>query len=242
MKTGGFILKLLTFGLYNPVWRCNGCGKETFSGEFFCEDCLKTLPYIGKYRCRHCGRELKSPADFCSTCKGVLVSADRSRSVFNYESPVSGLIKKAKYDGGRYILDYFAKEISFMLLKDFGETEVLCFVPATEKRLKERGYNQSEILAQKVAAITGVPCADCLKKVKETGRQTLLNRSERLKNLSDAFRVSDKSAVRGKNVAIIDDVTTTGATGEAAAARLKKAGALRVFLLTVASVPPKCGY
>ena len=242
MRIKEFLVKILTLGLYDPRWRCNACDKETFDGEFFCKDCEKNLPYNDKTICNHCGRKIVNPAEYCSTCRENMLSVDKARSVFYYAPPVSGLIKKAKYDNGKYILDYFAEKLVFCYLNNFFRSEVVCCVPMSEERLKKRGYNQSEILAKKVAEKINVPFTDCLIKVKETERQATLSRAERLKNLTDSFKVKDKKAIRGKNVLLVDDVTTTGATAEAIAVKLKKAGAIRVHLLTVASVPPKDGY
>ena len=242
MRLKEFLVKILTLGFYNPRWRCNVCGKEIFDGEFFCKDCEKNLPYNDKTICNHCGRKITNPAEYCSTCRENMLSVDKARSVFDYAPPISGLIKKAKYDNGRYILDYFAEKLSYIYLKNFFRSEVVCCVPMSEKRLKERGYNQSELLARKVAEKINVQFKDCLVKTKETERQATLSRAERLKNLTNSFRVKSKKAVQGKNVLLIDDVTTTGATAEAVAAKLKKAGALRVHLITVASVSPKDGY
>ena len=242
MKVKEFFRKLLTLGFYRAEWRCNACGKEIFDGKFFCEDCEKALPYNGKTLCDHCGRCIKVPSDYCLTCKGVLTSVDKARAVFRYEKPISGLIKKAKYNNCKYILDYFAEKLSFLYFANYFKAEVVCFVPMSEKRLKKRKYNQSEVLASKVSEKIGVPLSACLIKTKETERQAKLTRSERLKNLTDSFKVSDKKVVRGKNVLLVDDVSTTGATAEAVAQKLKKAGALRVFLITVANVPSKDGY
>ena len=83
---------------------------------------------------------------------------------------------------------------------------------------------------------------DGIIKVKETKRQATLSRDDRLKNLKGAFRVKNKKEIKDKTVLIVDDVTTTGATGEAVAEKLKKAGAKAVYLLTVASLPPKDKY
>ncbi|MBO4251056.1 MAG: ComF family protein [Clostridia bacterium] len=237
-----FIVKILTKGFYDPTWRCNGCGKEMFGDRFFCEECEKHLPYNDKIVCEHCGRAIKSPSAYCSTCKEILLSVDKARSAFNYDKPISGLIKKAKYDNGRYILDYFATKLANLYFAEFASSEVVCCVPMSKKRLKKRGYNQSELLAKKVAEIINVPFSDCVAKNKETARQAKLKRSKRLKNLTDSFQIKDKNAVRGKNILLIDDVTTTGATAEAVAVKLKKAGALRVHMITVASVPSKDGY
>ena len=242
MRVKDFLIKIFTLGFYNPRWRCNACGKETFDGEFFCKECEKKLPYNDKTFCEHCGRKLINPAEYCSTCKENMLSVDKARSVFDYKPPISALIRQAKYDNGRYILDYFADKLAFLYLKNFFRSEIVCAVPMSEKRLKKRGYNQSEMLAKKVAEKIGVSYSDCLLKTKETERQATLSRAERLKNLTDSFKVKDKKAVRGKNVLLVDDVTTTGATAEAIAVKLKKAGALRVYLITVASVAPKDGY
>ena len=237
-----WLLKILTLGFYDPKWRCNGCGVEIFGEGFFCEKCERDLPYNDKTVCNHCGREILNSSEYCSTCKETMVSVDRARSVFKYERPISGLIKRAKYNNGKYILDYFAEKLSFLYFNNFFRSEVVCCVPMSEKRLKKRKYNQSEYLAEKVAEKINVPFSDCIAKTKETERQAKLTRKERLKNLTDSFKVTDKKAVRGKNVLLVDDVSTTGATAEAVSQKLKKAGALRVHLITVANVPSKDGY
>ena len=227
---------------YYPEWRCVVCGKEIFDGGYFCEKCRDSLPFIDGATCSHCGRKVVADEEYCSTCKGKLTATDRARSVFNYEKPVSTLIKRAKYDNAKYLLDAFSDYLAAAYFKNYYNSYCVTFVPATDKAKKKRGYNQSEILAAKVSEKTGVPLVRAAVKTRETPRQASLNADKRRKNLAEAFRITDKSAVAGKNVLIIDDVTTTGSTGEALAEKLKKAGAAKVELLTVASVPPKDGY
>ena len=111
-----------------------------------------------------------------------------------------------------------------------------------EKDFRNRGYNQSQLLATEVSLRTGVSVFDGVVKIKRTQRQAKLGRTERLKNLKDAYRVTDKKAVKDKVVVIVDDVSTTCSTAEALAEKLKKAGAKTVYLITVASVPPKDEY
>ena len=152
--------------------------------------------------------------------------------------PISKLIKDAKYNNAIYVIDYFAKELSSVYFQNYFNADYLVFVPMTEDAKKKRGYNQSEILANKLSERINVPVLNCLKKVKKTERQATLGRAERLKNLNDAFRVINKKSVVGKSILIVDDVTTTGATAEVVASRLKKAGAKIVNLITVASTPP----
>lgn len=232
------ILQKISSYFFYPNWRCLNCGKEVFEGQEFCDECLKLLPYNDGAICEHCGRKLIQFSHYCSTCKQRLVSLDTCRSCFNYQPPISKLIKKAKYDGARYLLDYFAKEMSNLYFQNYFNADYLTFVPMTKKAQKRRGYNQSQILAQKLSERIKVPVLDCLVKTHKTKRQATLNKEERIKNLLDSFKVVDKKAVKGKSILIVDDVTTTGATAQVIAERLKNAGALKVYLITVASVPP----
>ena len=238
MGIGQFFKKVLNKYFYNPHWRCLVCGREVFEGQSFCDDCKTRLPYNDGPICEHCGRKIVAFENYCSTCKNVLVDLDMCRSAFSYDYPISKLIKDAKYNNSIYLIDYFAKELSFVYFQNYFNADCLVFIPMTEDAQKKRGYNQSKILAQKLSEKIDVPVLECLKKVKKTERQATLGRAERLKNLSDAFRVVDKKAVKDKSILLVDDVTTTGATAQAVASRLKKAGAKIVNLITVASTPP----
>ncbi len=238
MKIKELFPKFLKKYFYNPNWRCLSCGKEIFEDEKFCDDCKNTLPYNDGAICEHCGRAVSSFESYCSTCKNVLVDLDKCRSPFVYAPPISTLIKKAKYDRGIYVIDYFAEQLSLTYLQSYFNADYLTFIPMTEKAERKRGYNQSKILAEKLSARINVPVLDCIEKIKETERQATLGRAERLKNLDGVFRVVDKKSVKDKSILIIDDVSTTGATAQTIAKRLKSAGAKIVNLLTVASTPP----
>lgn len=224
--------------LFNPTWRCLSCGKEIFEDEYFCKDCYNALPFNSGAICDHCGRQTVASENYCSTCKNVLVSLDKCRSVFNYEGKIAFLIKQAKYENKKYLLDYFANELTALYKNCPFTADIVVCVPMTEKSLKKRGYNQSKILAQTFAKNCNLPFIDCLVKEKETSRQATLSREERRKNLQGVFRVAKRKEVKDKCVLLIDDVTTTGSTAEIIAKRLKGAGAKAVYLLTIASVPP----
>ena len=228
--------------LFGVKWCCNNCGKEIFSGKYFCEKCEKQLPYNDGYLCEHCGRKLSMPLSYCSTCKNNLVDIDKSRSVFVYKEPISYLIQEAKYSNKRYLLEMFASFLEPIYQKNYFDADYLCFVPMTDKAFKKRGYNQSKILAEELSKRINVQVLDCLRKTKETSRQAKLNRKERLQNLKGVFKVVDKKSVADKSIMIIDDVSTTGATAQVIASILKDAGAKKVYLLSVASVPPREGY
>ncbi len=226
---------------HNPKWRCLSCGKEIFEGDF-CLECKEKLPFNNRAICNHCGRQTLAGVGYCSTCKGELVSIDKCRSVFNYDLPISALIKRLKYDNRRYVAEIFAKYLSNAYFKNYFNADFLTYVPMTKRAERKRGYNQGRLLAEETSKIVGVSVVECVAKVKETKRQVKLKRIERLKNLENAFKVIDRKIVKDKVIVVIDDVTTTGATAEAIAKKLKSAGAKMVYLLTIASVPSKEKY
>ena len=236
------IKNLFTKHLFNPKWRCVVCGKEIFNEKYFCDKCERELPLNNGAICDHCGRKLKVAREYCTTCKGSLVNVDKSRSVYTYDKQIKLLIQKMKYGNARYLIELFAEQMSLLYLKSYFNAQAVVYVPMTKKALDKRGYNQSQLLAQNFAKLVNLPVLDCVVKTKDTVRQAKLGKSERRKNLIDCFRVVDKKMVKDKKVVIIDDVTTTGSTAEVIAEKLKTAGATAVFLITVASVPPKCQY
>ncbi len=230
------ILEKFKKGLFNLNWTCNVCDKENFNGQAFCEDCKENLPYLrkGNY-CNNCGRKTVVQCLACDSCKDFNKSIKNIKSVFNYCEPISTLIQKFKYEGSLYLGEVFAKELSLIYFTEFLNVDGIVYIPMTKSRLKERGYNQSYILAKELSKIIGVEVIDCIVKTEDTTRQALLNRIERLKNLKGTFKVL-KRKVKNKNLLIIDDVMTTGATLEVIASELKKKEAKNVYAFTVASV------
>ena len=239
MKALDKVLEFLKKHFYNAKWRCIACNKEIFDDKPFCEECSSNLPFIQGAFCNPCGRKLESFQEYCLTCKGKLTNVDIARSVFNYDKPISTLIQKAKYYNGKYLLEVFSEYLFLTYSKNYFTPDVICFVPMTTKSMRKRGYNQSKELAINLSKRTGVKLLECIVKTKETVRQAKLNREGRLKNLIDAFSITDKTLVKDKSVLIVDDVSTTGATSEVLAQKLKSAGAKQVYLLTIASVAHK---
>jgi len=116
-------------------------------------------------------------------------------------------------------------------------SDVLVPVPLHPRRLRERGFNQSALLAREIARRAGkAACPDALARRLDTVPQAGLSAAARRRNVRDAFAVRRRAAVAGRTVVLVDDVLTTGATALACAARLHDAGAREVRLLTVARV------
>ena len=126
-----------------------------------------------------------------------------------------------------------------LLEREFADADSLAFVPMTKRARRKRGYNQSRLLAEELSRRSGKQFLDAAEKRRETSMQKSLGRREREKNLKGCFRVTDKGAVRGKRIVIVDDTFTTGSTVSELARTLLHAGAERVYALTVTSVPDR---
>ena len=227
--------KFLQEALFNLKWRCNACGDENFNGEYFCDDCKKTLPILKENKCEHCGRLTAYSMHFCDSCIEKNVNFDKARSLFSYEEPISYLIQSFKYDAKLYLADIFCDLFMETYLSNFSDTDILTYVPTTEKSINERGYNQSFILADRLSKRLNVELTSTAIKTKDTERQATLNYVERLENLKGVFKI-EKVDLKDKNILLIDDVLTTGSTADILAKLYKNKGANKVYVLTIASV------
>ena len=169
-------------------------------------------------------------------------------SVFAYSHPVvRALIRRLKYKNGRRVAGFFAPYLLSSLVEFLGEEKlfngdvdvILVPVPISKKRMKKRGYNQSELLGNEMQKIN---CnehifldANLVRKIKETTPQAeIKKRNMHLKNQQDCFDVLPNTYQKNEIVVLVDDVTTTGATLSAVRDRLIKNGFRKVFALTIA--------
>ncbi|MBI4550369.1 MAG: ComF family protein [Candidatus Omnitrophica bacterium] len=144
------------------------------------------------------------------------------------------LLHQIKFEGKRPLINLFAEALAGFA--DAGELPAFDSavpVPLDEKRLRERGFNQSEVLASLLAAGLELPVRRSLKKIRATPPQSSLNRKKRLENLSGSFSVAEPARVQGKRVLLVDDIYTTGATANECARTLLAAGARSVHCFTL---------
>lgn len=216
---------------------CNLCGEEIFSEEYFCKDCLKQLPFNDGAICSRCGRKTPNSTGLCLSCKGENTYFDIARSLFLYKYPINNMIQNFKYNNFRYLAELFAYMMKDVYLKEFFNADIIVAVPMQEKDEEIRGFNQSQLLAEKLSEFISVPVSDeVIIKKKQTPHQVGLDKKHRLKNLESVFKVCNKELIKDKRVLLVDDVLTTGATSMTVSKKLKEGGASAVFLLTIASV------
>ena len=212
-----------------PQW-CVGCGKE---GDFICSSCLKSLPRITPPLCPRCG--IPQAGDrTCSDCKN-LRAIDGIRSPFKFEGVMRQAIHQLKYGNIRALVMPLGKLLYDVLVLNPMPGKVLVPVPLHPKRLKERGYNQSSLLARELSKLTNLPILDsCLIRVRPTLPQAKTSTgAERRSNVEGAFSSHD-GKLQGKGVLLVDDVSTSGATLDACAQALKASGVTSVWGLTLA--------
>ena len=198
---------------------------------------------------RDCGRPSDRPGSYiCSRCYATLPWYDEfAKSAFGYLEPVSQLVNIYKFNGAEYLAEDFADamELSFRKKHDVAAVDVVVPVPLHPRRLAERGYNQSGLLAAAFAKRINRLCDETsLVRIRDTEHQSRSNREDRRKNLKGAFRTVDPSRIRGRTVVLIDDVMTTGATIDECSEALYAGGAYKVipFVLAKALMDEDLGY
>lgn len=200
-----------------------------------CRACADSLPIITPPVCQKCGRPIGEDG-ICIDCAYMRYHFEQAVSVLHYTPEVKQLIHRFKYGG----ISYLSRTLGWWMARAFEqrcgwEVDVIIPVPLHPRRQRERGFNQSALLAREVGKYIGVPVNEkVLVRKKYTTAQAGLNKFQRMQNLHGAFEVREPEAVRGKSVLLVDDVFTTGSTVDECSKELQQAGAKRVYVLTLA--------
>jgi ComF family protein len=209
---------------------CGGCGKP---GARWCKECLESTIKLSELLvCGICSRPIQTPG-ICKNCTQSPPSFDNLKAWGVYSGPLRRAIHRFKYENDLALADTFALFLIQLYNNYRWPVDMIVPVPLSKKRFNERGYNQSAHLALPVSlALKKSVSYKAVMRIKDTHPQFDLSVSDRWQNVDGAFN-SQPKIVAGKNILLIDDITTTGATINACAKSLKKAGADGVYALTV---------
>jgi ComF family protein len=232
--------------IYPP--RCHICQKFLWKEKVqkdqkipsFCQNCFDGFSKITSPLCPICGRPFVSGVDYDHVCEDCL----RKRPFYNrvtapylYDGGLMKAIHQFKYEEKSYLANSLGPLLASFAkrwLKEMDDCLVMP-VPLHPKRLRERGFNQSLLLARYIADLQGTELDFLsLKRVRYTRPQTGLKGNERRKNVRSAFGLNDRQTVKGRNIILVDDVATTGNTLNECARVLKRSGAEKVFCMVLA--------
>ncbi|HEX4963638.1 MAG TPA: ComF family protein [Thermoanaerobaculia bacterium] len=227
---------------------CLGCGQPLparGSALGLCAACRAALSRLPAQACAVCALPLRAayalPAGYrCGNCRQEPPAFDRLLALWTYLPPLDAVVQALKFRRLDYLGRHLAVALAAELGSRLGETagfDRVVPVPLHWRRRLARGYNQAERIARPLAGILGLPFVHALSRSRATPPQSRLGRTRRLANLRRAFRVPRPQEVRGLHLLLVDDVATTGATLDAAAETLKRAGAAAVTALVVARTP-----
>ena len=226
---------------------CRQCGTPVFAGaptSCFCNRCWDTIRWFEDPCCPQCGLPYpsldplsvhqQSPAGhLCGACRKNPPYFDRAISAGPYEGVLAGAIKLFKYKKKIHVGRALAEHSPLLQRGDRGD--FVMPVPLHPSRLREREFNQSAILASVIGERLGIQVLlNTLIRHVHTRPQVELGMKERKKNVVGAFSVQDDAMILGKDIVLVDDVYTTGATVGECARVLKRHGVGRVSVLTIA--------
>ena len=210
---------------------CSGCMKPIYFGEsIICTNCLFQIPYTDDYL---------NPENRVARQFWARIKFDAAIALLKFKkgTSVQNLLHQLKYRGKTELGELLGKMIGEKLLASaqFKGIDIVIPVPLHQRKLSQRGYNQSQHIAIGIAQILGCKVDDkILLKVKETASQTNKGRLSRNENMQDVFQIIETFDLVGKHVLLIDDIITTGATIEACGVELWKAGIGNLSIAAVA--------
>ena len=194
-----------------------------------CRACDSALPPPPEPACVRCAGRRGGPSPFCADCAGRRFSCRLIRAAAAHRGPAASLVHAFKFRGSRPAAKAAGRRMAaaLSLRPELSGFDALTAVPAHPRRERERGYNQAELLAREIAAATGLPLVDALRRARGAAPAWRLGRVERRAELAGAYAPREEAAalVAGKRVLIVDDVSATGTTFEECAAVLRAAGA-----------------
>lgn len=219
--------------------RCDRCGRIIPLAYNYCPHCEENVTLIGDDFCYKCGYENNS----CFCASEFNPTLPHIAAVYMYSGDIRERIHAMKFRGRLHFISPFAKDMADRVRKVYSDVKFngVCFTPMTKEAERDRGYNQSRLLAKSLAYNLSLPVNDCLEKVKSTEKQHSLTGQERKHNLRASISVRTSADVEGKVILLVDDIKTTGATFYECVNALLRAGAKDVYCICIALADYKGG-
>ncbi|MGE8304156.1 MAG: ComF family protein [Pseudomonas kermanshahensis] len=234
-------LKALVYNCTNNNQICLLCDTPAEQAYPLCVACEQELPWLADH-CLRCALPLPMANLTCAQCCRRSPAFEHVVALWHYGFPVDTLISRFKHNRqwpmGRLMAELLGHDLQHRYAEGLMQPDLLLPVPLAKRRLRERGFNQAGMLTRWLSAQLGIGCDErLLLRTRETPAQQHLNAKARRRNLRQAFCVAGHTSLQGRHVAVIDDVLTTGATAQAIAEVLAKAGARRVDVYCLARTP-----
>ena len=219
---------------------CAAC-REPVAGRGLCASCRSKLSFITRPYCERLGTPfVYDPGPGILSMEAIAdpPSYHRARAAVHFDEISRALVHSLKYGDRLDLTPMMGRWLCQAGSELLGEVDALIPVPLHWRRLWARRFNQSAVLAQNISAVAGVPLSTALRRARATPQQVGLSRAERARNMQGAFRVpaAAKAEVVGRRLVLVDDVLTSGATLDACAHALLRAGARQVDVLVFARV------
>jgi ComF family protein len=213
---------------------CLLCKAPSNNDLGLCQACLNDLPWHSPSSCPQCGLN-SYEGQRCGACITASPDFDTTKALFNYEFPINLMLQQYKYKHSLPIAQIFA---SLMLrFKSGSKFDLIIPMPLHPQRLKERGFNQSLEIARLLSKPLEIPVRHVCERIKFSAPQASLPMKDRVKNMKGAFICNED--LSGRNVILVDDVMTTGASLNALAKAVKAKGAAHVECWLIARTLPK---
>jgi competence protein ComFC len=215
--------------LYPP--RCCNCNRRGF---VLCDACLAEIETLHGALCQKCGYPIVGRGRLCEECRLATPPFTQMLSWASYSGPAQEAIHSLKYKRNLALGSVLAKPLAEIVQKSGWKVDLVVPIPLSKSRMRFRGYNQAALISRPLAAQLNIQhSSNAVKRIRNTSTQIELDVNKRFTNLLDAF-YANPATLKKRNILVIDDVITTGATMQNCTNALLKAGAENIYCLSVA--------
>lgn len=219
---------------------CLLCDEYTDNRVPICTPCELDLPWLAG-RCQRCAVPMPQSELSCGSCLKRPPAFQTVAAPWQYAFPIDSLITRFKHQQhwplGRLLAALLGEHLAHAFDEGLPRPDALQPVPLASRRLRQRGFNQADIIANWLGQHLQLPVLDSLRRTRDTPAQQGLDAAARQRNLRGAFSIDQPAGLAGRHLALVDDVLTTGATAEALARLLLRAGVSRVDIYCLARTP-----